>query len=134
VTSLASRFIDHDRDARSLKMSSKSDSKVRLVDCEKRSSSSALSSSAPPSKPPSDARTERFRVSVVVAWTVCALACLLTAWTAVLYWTQLSRLRADVDSLRRDLQHVNQLTADQIDSVVEQVSFLTTHLYYCLFK
>jgi len=58
---------------------------------------------------------------VVAAWTVCGLACLLAAWTAVLYWTQVSQLRADLDLLRRDFQDANRLTTAQIDSALEQV-------------
>ena len=79
-----------------------------------------------------DVRTERRRVSVITAWTVCGLACLLTAWTAVLYWTQLSQLRADLDLLRRDFEDVNQLTADHIDSAVQQVLTLHIRLRYLL--
>ena len=107
--------------------SSQSDSRVRLVDCEKSTTSTATktASSSPVKSPPSqcDVRTERSRVSVIAAWTVCGLACLLTAWTAVLYWTQLSQLRADLDSLRHDFQDVNQLTADHIDAAIQQVHF-----------
>jgi len=125
--------------AKDVKMSSsQSDSRVRLVDCEKLPSSlSSLSSSSSPSSSSSsksssmcDARTDRGRVSVVVAWTVCGLACLLTAWTAVLYWTQLSQLRADLDSLRRDFENANQLTAHHIDSAVQQVIGLPLHVYH----
>ena len=69
-----------------------------------------------------DTRTLRDRrVSVFTAWTVCGLMCLLTAWTAVLYWTQVSQLRADLDLLRRDLQHVTEVNEDYIDSAVQQV-------------
>jgi len=99
---------------------SQSDSRTGLLDCEKPSSSSSSSSL----KSSCDARTERGRVSVIAAWIVCGLACLLTAWTAVLYWTQLSQLRADLDSLRRDFEDVNQLTADHIDSALQQVIIL----------
>jgi len=110
--------------------SSKSDSRIRLVDCEKRPSPSQSSSSLPSSSSPNpstlcNVRTEWSRLSLVAAWTVCGLACLLTAWTAVLYWTQLSRLRADLDSLRREFQDASQLTADHIDSVIAQVNFVT---------
>ena len=115
--------------------SSQSDSRVRLVDCEKSSSTTSTAkkpSSSSVKSPPSqcDVRTERSRVSVIAAWTVCGLACLLTAWTAVLYWTQLSHLRADLDSLRHDFQDVNQLTADHIDAAIQQVDLLfTRHAY-----
>ena len=109
--------------------SSQSESKVPLVDFEIPPSppspppSSSSSPSLSKSSCPCDSRTaKRGRVSVVTAWTVCGLACLLTAWTAVLYWTQLSQLRADLDSLRRDFQDVTRLTADNIDSALQQVT------------